>query len=98
MDMEVSVLKIMHQADLIPLVELMSRQSGREAGGQESGEGGGQDSGGGEQEAGGGGGQGQKQDIKLTFEKTILGEVLNREMKAEHLKINKIPRIESGTI
>ncbi|HHT46944.1 MAG TPA: hypothetical protein GX004_06585 [Firmicutes bacterium] len=94
MDMEVSVLKIMHQADLIPLVELMSRQSGREAGGQESGEGGGQGSGGGEQEAGGGGGQGQKQDIKLTFEKTILGEVLKREMKAEgsnNEEINKIP-------
>jgi predicted small lipoprotein YifL len=36
MDMEVSVLKIMHQADLIPLVELMSRQSDGEAGEQES--------------------------------------------------------------
>lgn len=95
MDMEASVLKIMHQADLIPLVELMSRQSGGEAGGQGSGEGGGQNSGGGgEQEAGGGGGQGQKQDVKLTFEKTILGEVLKREMEAEgsnNEEINKIP-------
>ena len=36
MDMEASVLKIMHQADLIPLVELMSRQSDGEAWEQES--------------------------------------------------------------
>ena len=91
-EMETFVLKIMHQADLIPLVELMSRQPGGEAGEQEGGEGGGQESsagdkqesgGGGEQEAGGGGEQGQRQDLKLTFEKTILGEVLKREMEAE---------------
>ncbi len=89
-DMEISVLKILHQANLAPLVELISRQPGKEAGSQETGGGGGQKSGESAE-------QGQKEEIKLTFEKTILGEVLKREMEAEGSSNEESKKIPQDT-
>ncbi|MDO9535470.1 MAG: hypothetical protein Q7J85_09090 [Bacillota bacterium] len=61
-EIETAALEIMQQADLIPLVEVVSQKSDEDAEAEEEGE---------------------DQEVELTFEKTILGEVLKRELEAE---------------
>ncbi|UNC91942.1 hypothetical protein [Candidatus Contubernalis alkaliaceticus] len=74
-EIESALLEIMHEADLIPLVTLVSQQSGEgaESGNQQSDEQENQES---EGEEG--------QEVEITFEKTILGEVLQRELDEEN--------------
>lgn len=64
---ETASLEIMYDADLIPLVELLSKQSGENTGT-------------GEQKTEEDKKKKTEQDVELTFEKTILGEVLKREL------------------
>jgi hypothetical protein len=72
-DIETAALEIMQMANLIPLVEAESPkpEETAEKGGEEAGQ-----KGGTEQEGGG-------SNMALTFEKTILGETIKRELESE---------------
>jgi len=85
-EIESALLEIMHQADLVPLVEVVSQQSGGEAetGEQESKES--ENEGGNEEE--------ESQEVEKTYDKTILNEVLKKELEEDNGSDdnNELPR------